>query len=110
VDERGAAGGAFFSVCGAASGRTPEGDREAEGYRERFLRETGWEPELQTSIAGAVVYTKYGPLTRFLMKRIQRAKGLDTDTSRDFEYTDWEDVDRFADAVHAALLPGSVRP
>jgi menaquinone-dependent protoporphyrinogen oxidase len=41
------------------------------------------------------------------MRRIVRKAGGDTDTSRDFEYTDWDDlrtfVNEFADA-HAARL------
>jgi menaquinone-dependent protoporphyrinogen oxidase len=30
------------------------------------------------------------------MRRISRKEGGDTDTSRDYEYTDWAAVDRFA--------------
>jgi menaquinone-dependent protoporphyrinogen oxidase len=30
------------------------------------------------------------------MRRIASRKGLDTDTSRDYDYTDWDAVDRFA--------------
>jgi menaquinone-dependent protoporphyrinogen oxidase len=37
------------------------------------------------------------------MKRIARKEGGPTDTSRDYEYTDWEAVDRFADAFAAKL-------
>lgn len=105
VAERGDRGGAFFSVCGAASVSTPEAMAEAEGYRTRFLAETGWTPTLQTSFGGAVAYTKYGLLTRWLIRRIQRSKGLDTDTNRDFEYTDWDAVDEFAEAVTGILDP-----
>ena len=47
-------------------------------------------------VAGALPYTRYSPLTRWMMRRIvAKAKG-DTDTSRDYEYTDWEAVRRFA--------------
>lgn len=105
VAERGARGGAFFSVCGAASVSTPEAVAEAEGYRARFLAQTGWTPALQASFGGAVAYTRYGWLTRWLIRRIQRSKGLDTDTSRDFEYTDWDAVDGFAEAVTGILDP-----
>jgi menaquinone-dependent protoporphyrinogen oxidase len=46
-------------------------------------------------------FTKYNPFIRFVLRRIARAKGLSTDVSRDHEYTDWEQVDRFARAFVA---------
>ncbi len=38
-------------------------------------------------------------LIRFVMKRIARSEGASTDTSRDYEYTDWSAVARFGDAL-----------
>jgi hypothetical protein len=37
------------------------------------------------------------------MKRASAMNGGATDTSRDHEYTDWEQVDRFADACYSAV-------
>ena len=34
-----------------------------------------------------------------MMRLIVGAAGGDTDTSRDYEYTDWQAVDRFAGAL-----------
>jgi len=61
-----------------------------------FVHETGWCAEHALSVAGALAYSKYNLLVRFLMKRIARDKGAPTDTSRDYEFTDWQAVDRFA--------------
>lgn len=47
-------------------------------------------------IAGALMYTQYGWLTKWIMKRIAKKEGGSTDTSRDHEYTDWDQVDAFA--------------
>jgi menaquinone-dependent protoporphyrinogen oxidase len=47
-------------------------------------------------VAGALPYTRYNFLIRFMMRRIVKTEGGDTDTSRDYEYTDWAAVDRFA--------------
>lgn len=60
-------------------------------------------------IAGALAYTRYGWLTRWTMRRIARAEGGDTDTSRDHEYTDWQQVEAYADrlAQRAGLRLGS---
>ena len=46
-------------------------------------------------IAGALRYSQYDRPMKWLMRRIARAAGGDTDTSRDYEYTDWEQVERF---------------
>ncbi len=92
---------AFFSVSGAAIGGTPEAEREAQRYVDDFVEETGWRPGRIARFGGAVPYTRYDPITRFVLKRIQRKAGRSTDTSRDHEYTDWGAVERFA----ARLVP-----
>jgi len=85
---------AFFSVSLAAHDDT----EEAEGYIEEFVQETGWRPGMVGLFGGALLYTQYGFIKRHVMKRIARHKGNpDTDTSRDYVYTDWESVKHFAD-------------
>lgn len=70
---------------------------------DRFVADTGWRPEHVVPVAGALRYTQYNFFVRLLMKRIARAAGGSTDTSRDHEYTDWKALDdfvtRFADEV-----------
>jgi menaquinone-dependent protoporphyrinogen oxidase len=61
-----------------------------------FLSETGWHPKSIKAVAGALLYTKYGFLVRFIMKQIARAAGESTDTSKDCEYTNWTALDHFA--------------
>lgn len=95
---------AFVSVCLAVLERTPDIDRQLGAIMTRFFRSTGWTPAESKVVAGALPYTKYGWLKRWMMRRIvAKAKG-DTDTSRDYEYTDWDDlaefVGRFASGVH----------
>ncbi|HEX6996288.1 MAG TPA: menaquinone-dependent protoporphyrinogen IX dehydrogenase [Gammaproteobacteria bacterium] len=90
--------GAFFSVSLAAASRDPRERAEPLRLAEEFTRGAGWAPARIASFAGALKYTRYGWLKRMLMKHIARQEGGDTDTSRDFEYTDWGDVDRFAEA------------
>jgi menaquinone-dependent protoporphyrinogen oxidase len=89
---------AFVSVCLGVLQRDPAVDRALDAIRESFYAATGWRPALVAVVAGALPYTRYNPLTRWLMRRIvAKAKG-DTDTSRDYEYTDWDAVRRFASA------------
>lgn len=97
---------AFFSVSLAIQDSTEKGRREAEGCVEKFVQETGWHPGKVGLFAGALLHTKYGFFTRWMMKRITRGKGSpDLDTSRDYVYTDWESVKRFAEGFLEVSLP-----
>jgi menaquinone-dependent protoporphyrinogen oxidase len=108
VERLNAAPSAFLSVCGAAAGSAPEGPTAAQGYAEKFLRETGWRPRTTRSFAGALPYTRYGPFVRWMMKMISRRTGRPTDTSRDYDFTDWQAVDQFArELVDTLAAPGA---
>jgi menaquinone-dependent protoporphyrinogen oxidase len=95
---------AFFSVCLCAGG---PGARPAAArrYVEEFCRITGWAPRLVASFAGALRYSRYNAVIRQLMRLIARVTGGETDASRDYEYTDWASVERFARefCAHLAL-------
>ncbi|HXI21463.1 MAG TPA: flavodoxin domain-containing protein, partial [Gemmatimonadales bacterium] len=95
---------AFVSVSGALMGDWEPGQEKARKYLERFLDRTGWHPSLARSFAGNLAYTRYGPVTRWVMKRISAHTGRPTHTRRDWEFTDWDAVDRLA-AYFAARLP-----
>ena len=95
---------AFFTVCMAIDSKRTVTHEEAKRYGEKFLAETGWRPKYIDTFAGAVKYTQYNFITRFIMKIIARREGGSTDTSRDHEYTDWEAVARFADRFMQELI------
>jgi menaquinone-dependent protoporphyrinogen oxidase len=88
---------AFDSVSGAECSPDEAPRAMAKQYIANFLRETGWRPAMTESVAGAMAYTKYPRLVRWLIKRISRREGGPADATRDCEYTDWEQVRRFAD-------------
>lgn len=87
---------AFYSVSGAAGSTDPNERAAADRVRDEFLKRLGWEPQLRASIAGAINYTRYNAFLRWYMKRASAKGGGSTDTSRDHEYTDWMQVERFA--------------
>ncbi len=60
-------------------------------------------PILTASLPGAINYTKYSLLLKWYMKRASAKNGGSTDTSRDHEYTDWAEVERFAIAIANAF-------
>ena len=88
---------ALFTVCMGVNSVHVKSREEARRYGEEFIAQTGWKPKLNQTFAGAVKYTKYSFITRFIMKLISKREGGSTDTSRDHEYTDWESVERFAE-------------
>jgi len=99
---------AFFSVGLAVLSRTSDGRAQTMRLVEKLLARTGWRPEQVELIAGALPYTRYGPLTRWVMRRIVAKAGGDTDVTRDYEYTDWAAVDHFTTHFLSTYLPGPV--
>lgn len=98
--------GAFFSVCLAVASGIEEEHCEAEKITHDFLAKTGWATAVSTQIAGALKYTEYNFFKRLIMKMIAKREGQATDTSRDYEYTDWNDVKKFV----AWFAAGVARP
>jgi len=88
---------ALITVCMAIHSKIPESRLEASRFGATLSKETGWHPTLKATFAGAVKYTQYNFITRFIMKKISQKEGGSTDTSHDHEYTDWEAVARFAE-------------
>ncbi|WP_458207768.1 menaquinone-dependent protoporphyrinogen IX dehydrogenase [Haladaptatus sp. NG-SE-30] len=94
---------AFFSVSLTAAEGSEEAWERAKEYVEEFLDETGWNPDATAVVPGALKYSEYGVLKRFVMKQIAKQTGGGTDTSRDYEYTDWDEVEGFASAFARSL-------
>ena len=63
---------------------------------DRLAAKTGWRPDRVGFFAGAVTYTQYDRPTRWLFRAVSALTTGDADTSRDYEYTDWDAVERFA--------------
>jgi menaquinone-dependent protoporphyrinogen oxidase len=87
---------AFLPVCLSAARDSEPARREVRKTVKRFIQETGFTPDVVLPVAGALLYTKYGFFTRLAMRMISKMAGGDTDTSRDYEYTDWNAVSDFA--------------
>lgn len=87
---------AFFQLSFASAVPARWAREGAMDYVDTLVERTGWHPDQIGLFAGAVNYTQYAPLTRTLFKLASMVTTGDTDTSRDYEYTDWEAVERFA--------------
>jgi menaquinone-dependent protoporphyrinogen oxidase len=105
---------AFVSVCLGVLQRDPKVDHVLKTILQQFLDEVGWQPTVTKTVAGALLYTRYNWLLRWFMKRIVAKAGGDTDTTRDYEYTDWTHLRAFAEEFgrmiegHAIAIPAVV--
>ena len=93
---------AFFSVCLTAADDTEESRSATRAYLEDFLETTGWTPGCSATFAGAVQYREYDVATRVLMRLLMRRMHHPTDASQDYDYTDWDAVERWAHELAAA--------
>lgn len=96
---------AFLSVSLSQAGaedpsapaeRRSQAVSDANRMIDAFLQESRWRPSRIKAVAGALRYSKYNPLLRFAMRRIARKVGAPDDVSKDYEYTDWQELDSFA--------------
>jgi len=91
---------AIFSVNVTA--RKPHRNTpESNPYAARLLAMAGFTPNLAAVFAGKVDYPAYGPFDRFMIRLIMRITKGPTDTSRSYEFTDWEAVQDFGHKIAA---------
>lgn len=86
----------FLVLLSAAAKDSQLRSRWLADARNKMNRQLSVEFDEVEMIAGALAYSKYSLPLKWLMQRIARKAGEDTDTSRDYEYTDWAQVDRYA--------------
>jgi menaquinone-dependent protoporphyrinogen oxidase len=91
------AGAWFLSVSLAAAGTDEDDVKGLAQCVDDFTKRTGWTPATVHHAAGAFLYTQYDFFKRWALKYIAWRKGAPTDTTRDYELTDWDDLTRFAD-------------
>ena len=97
---------AFISVSLGVLQEDPAVKLAVDSIVQHFLDGNEWHPTFVKSVAGALPYTHYGFLKRLVMRHIARKAGGDTDITRDYEYTDWSDLETFAVEFYGALAGG----
>ncbi len=93
----------FVSVSLSAASANAEERAAAQRLAGKLPAAAGWTPAAVLSVGGRLAYTQYGFFTRRLMKRIARKEGAPTDTSRDYEFTNWERVEECARQLDALI-------
>lgn len=87
---------AFFGVNLTA--RKPEKrSPQTNAYVRKFLLNSPWEPAICGVFAGALRYPRYRWFDKVMIQLIMRMTGGETDTRKEVEYTDWQQVAKFAE-------------
>jgi menaquinone-dependent protoporphyrinogen oxidase len=98
---------AFISVSLTAAEDSDESRKRTQACVDDFVGETGWTPGRVERLAGALQYREYDPFTRALVRLLMKRGGHPTDTSRDHDFTDWDEVGRLG--AELAALPAEAR-
>ena len=89
---------AFFTVNIVA--RKPEKNQpDTNPYLIKFLRTLTWQPKLLGVFAGKLDYPRYRLVDRFMIRLIMLMTNGPTDPKAVIEFTDWQQVEAFAQRV-----------
>jgi len=89
---------AFFSVNVVA--RKPEKNSpENNPYILKFLRKSEWHPTKIGVFAGKVDYPNYNFFNKLIIRFIMFVTKGPTDTSRSYEFTNWDNIKKFTNEL-----------
>ena len=86
---------AFFSVNVVAR-KLEKNSPTTNPYVIKFLKKTNWKPNNIAVFAGKVDYPNYNFINKNIIRFIMMITNGPTDTSQSFEFTNWEEVKKFA--------------
>ena len=89
---------AFFSVNVVAR-KENKNKPETNPYLIKFLNKISWRPKILDVFAGKIDYPKYKFLDKYAIKFIMWITKGPTDTSKVYEFTDWNRVKSFAEKL-----------
>jgi len=88
----------LFTVSLNAADPRPKARVTDDKVLRHFLVQTDFQPRFIASLAGALSFTQYSFFKKCVMQGMSAAVGGPTDTSKDFELTNWDDVAEFTQA------------
>lgn len=89
---------AFFSVSLVA--RKPHKNQpDTNPYVKKFIAQSPWKPKLVGVFGGVLDYSRYGVVDRYAIRLIMTLTKGPTDLKTNTEFTNWDEVRRFAGRV-----------
>jgi menaquinone-dependent protoporphyrinogen oxidase len=89
---------ALFSVNLVAR-KAGKSTPQTNPYLKRLLAQAPWTPKLTRVFAGELDYSRYGPIDKHMMRLVMWINKGPTDLSAKVQFTNWDEVDRFAGQV-----------
>ena len=89
----------FLVLLSAATRDSALKDESLADARLKMQRQLSVQFDDTEMIAGALAYSKYSFPLKWVMRRIAAKAGEGTDMSHDYEYTDWLQVERYANRL-----------
>ena len=89
---------ALFSVNLVAR-KPAKNTPETNPYLKRLVAQSPWKPALLGVFAGELDYSRYGPVDKHMMRFVMWINGGPTDLATRVQFTDWDEVERFAGRV-----------
>jgi len=78
-------------------------------YLKRLVAQSPWKPKLLGVFAGELDYSRYGPVDKHMMRFVMWINKGPTDFTTKVQFTNWDEVDRFAGQVAALAQPSLAR-
>jgi len=89
----------FFSV-NATARKSEKNTPKTNPYIIKFLKKTNWTPDHIGVFAGMIDFPNYNFIEKYIIKLIMWITNGPTDTSKTFEFTNWEDVKKFSKEIN----------
>ena len=89
----------FFSV-NATARKSEKNTPKTNPYIVKFLKKTNWTPDHIGVFAGMIDFPNYNFIEKYIIKLIMWITNGPTDTSKTFEFTNWEDVKKFSEEIN----------
>jgi menaquinone-dependent protoporphyrinogen oxidase len=91
---------ALFSVNLVAR-KPAKNTPQTNPYLKRLLAKSPWQPKLTGVFAGELDYSRYGPIDKHMMRFVMWINKGPTDFNTRVQFTNWDEVERFAGEVAA---------
>ena len=85
----------FFSV-NATARKSEKNTPNTNPYIIKFLKKTNWKPDHIGVFAGKIDFPNYNFLEKYIIKFIMWITNGPTDTTKTYEFTDWDAVKKFS--------------
>ena len=89
----------FFSV-NATARKSEKNTPKTNPYIIKFLKKTNWTPDHIGVFAGMIDFPNYNFIEKYIIKLIMWITNGPTDTSKTFEFTNWENVKKFSEEIN----------